>query len=296
MPELPEVETVRRGLQERALGERIVSVQVRHPGILEDVDAATLDRIVGSEIARLERIGKYLLVRLESEAARRTLVVHLGMTGQLRFQSAAEPTVDGFVRLASGYRKTKGAHAVDAYTHLLVDCASGGRFLFRDPRRFGRILLLEGWGLLGHPRLDKLGPDAIALSAPEMARRLSLRGGARAVKAVLLDQSVVAGVGNIYADESCFSAGIRPSARFDRLSRPRILRLSESVLEALERGIRNCGTSFRDFVGADGEAGTNAEDLRVYGRGGKPCLRCGNPLRSAVVAGRGTVYCACCQR
>ena len=116
------------------------------------------------------------------------------------------------------------------------------------------------------------------------------------MKAVLLDQTVVAGVGNIYADEACFEAGIRPGAISGRLSKARFDRLAAAVLEALERGIRNAGTTFRDFVGADGQAGTNAEDLRVYARAGLACLRCGSILVGSVVATRGTVHCPRCQR
>jgi formamidopyrimidine-DNA glycosylase len=295
MPELPEVETVRRGLERRALGEVVVGCTVFHSGILEDCTAADLSDLGPARLAAFDRIGKYLLIRMSCLAGERTLVVHLGMSGQFTFRAAGEDLVEGFVRLASGYRKSLGPHAVDAHTHVVLDCESGGRFLYRDPRRFGRLLLVPGWGISGHPRLERLGPDALSLDAADLSRILALRSGARCVKALLLDQSVVAGVGNIYADEACFDAGIRPSARSGRLSRDRRDRLAECVLEALGRGIRNSGTTFRDFVGADGMGGTNAEDLRVYGRAGLPCLRCGTELRAGVVAARGTVHCPRCQ-
>jgi formamidopyrimidine-DNA glycosylase len=200
------------------------------------------------------------------------------------------------VRLASGYRKSLGPHPVDVHTHVVLECGSGGQFLYRDPRRFGRLLLVPGWGFSGHPRLDRLGPDALSLDAVALSRILAGRSGARSVKAVLLDQTVVAGVGNIYADEACFEAGIRPSTRSGRLSGRARDGLAACVLEALQRGIRNSGTTFRDFVGADGAMGTNAEDLRVYGRAGLPCLRCGADLVASVVAARGTVHCPTCQR
>ncbi|HXP91448.1 MAG TPA: bifunctional DNA-formamidopyrimidine glycosylase/DNA-(apurinic or apyrimidinic site) lyase [Fibrobacteria bacterium] len=296
MPELPEVETVRRGLERRAAGEIVVGWNIFHPGILEDCRPGDLAALGPARLERFDRVGKYLLVRMSCGAGERTLVVHLGMSGQFTFRGAGEGTVEGWVRLASGYRKSLGPHPVDVHTHAVLDCGSGGQFLYRDPRRFGRLLLVSGWGFSGHPRLDRLGPDALSLDADALSRVFADRFGSRSVKAVLLDQSVVAGVGNIYADESCFEAGIRPSARSALLPGRARHRLAECVLDALERGIRNSGTTFRDFVGADGASGTNAEDLRVYGRAGLPCLRCGTRLVAGVVAARGTVHCPKCQR
>ena len=296
MPELPEVETVRRGLERRAAGEIVLGWTVFHPGILEDCRAEDLQALGPSRLERFDRVGKYLLLRMSCGAGERTLVVHLGMSGQFTFRKSGEGLVGGFVRLASGYRKSLGPHPVDAHTHAVLECASGGQFLYRDPRRFGRLLLVPGWGFSGHPRLERLGPDALSLDAGALSRVLAGRFGARSVKAVLLDQTVVAGVGNIYADEACFEAGIRPSTRSGRLSGGARDKLAVCVLEALERGIRNSGTTFRDFVGADGAGGTNAEDLRVYGRAGLPCVRCGTELLASVVAARGTVHCPKCQR
>jgi len=296
MPELPVVETVRRGLSRRAVGEVVSGWAVFHSGILEDCRAEDLEGLGPSRLERVDRLGKYLLLRLSSATGPTTIVVHLGMSGQFTFRAAGEEFVDGFVRLPSGYLKSRGPHRRDAHTHLVADCASGGQFLYRDPRRFGRILLFGGWGSTGHPRLERLGPDAVSLDVPGLSLRLADRSGVRCVKAVLLDQTVVAGVGNIYADEACFEAGIRPDATSGTLSKPRRDRLATAVLAALERGIRNAGTTFRDFLGADGVAGTNSEDLRVYARAGLPCLRCGTVLRGSVVAARGTVHCPRCQR
>jgi len=296
MPELPEVETVRRGLSSRALGEVVSGWTVFHPGILEDCRAEDLEGIGSSRLERVDRLGKYLLLRLTAAAGRRTIVVHLGMSGQFTFHAPGEDFVDGFVRLPSGYLKSRGPHRRDAHTHLVADCVSGGQFLYRDPRRFGRILLFDGWGDSGHPRLERLGPDAVSVDASGLSRLLAARGGARSIKAVLLDQTVVAGVGNIYADEACFEAGIRPDAVSSSLSKVRRDRLASAILAVLDRGIRNAGTTFRDFVGADGVAGTNAEDLRVYARAGRHCLRCGSTLLGSLVATRSTVHCPRCQR
>jgi len=294
MPELPEVETVRRGLQTRLPGEIVASVEVRHSSILEECEPGDLRELSGFGFAKVERRAKYLLLRMESGAVSRTLVVHLGMTGQLTWKAVDQEVVDKFRRLVSGYRKSTGPHSVDAHTHLVITTRSGGMLLFRDPRRFGRILLLDGPD--GNcPRLARLGPDAWRLDAEAMADIFRARSGRRCAKAVLLDQSVVAGIGNIYADEACFLAGIRPDKPLARLSRPRLLRLARSVDAVLEKGVANAGTSFRDFVGSDGEEGSNQEDLAVYGRAGLSCLVCGRILRTDTLAQRTTVWCPECQ-
>ncbi len=296
MPELPEVETVRSGLAERLPGESIRRVRVGHPGILEDCRAEHLQALEGWRFGAVRRRGKYLLLELVGGDGPATLVVHLGMTGQLTWRAAGQVTTDRFRRLASGYRKSVGPHSVDAHTHLVVECASGGELLFRDPRRFGRVLLVPGDGFDGNcPRLGRLGPDAWRLDHGILARRLTEGAGRRTVKAVLLDQGVVAGIGNIYADEACFEAGIRPDRILAGLSVARLARLAVAVDRVLEKGVRNAGTSFRDFVGADGNEGSNQEDLQVYARGGEPCRRCDRILREAVLAQRTTVWCPRCQ-
>lgn len=294
MPELPEVETVRRGLAERGVGQVITKAVVGHPGILEDCTAQDLSSLAGYRLERCDRHGKYLLLRMAGKSSL-TLVVHLGMSGQLTFRRSDESTVEGTVRMPSGYVKTLGPPVSDKHVHLALHCRGGGEFLFRDPRRFGRILLLDGWETARHPRLERLGPDAISLSARELSARLA-QGGHRDVKTVLLDQSVVAGVGNIYADEACFKARIRPDRSMETLDAKSRNALARAVLAVLEQGIRLSGTTFRDFVDLDGAQGGNAERLKVYARGGLACLRCGRELAKGVVATRGTVWCERCQR
>lgn len=295
MPELPEVETVRSGLAERMVGEVLESVEVRHPGVLEGCTARDLAGLAGSRVAAVERRAKYLLIRLGDGDRRSTLVVHLGMTGQLTWKAADEPTTDVFKRLVSGYRKSVGAHGVDSHTHLVARSASGGSLLFRDPRRFGRVLLLGAVADESCPRLSRLGPDAWRADPAAMASILLARCGRRSVKAVLLDQTVLAGIGNIYADESCFAAKIRPDRILSGVSRARLAVLARSIDRVLDKGVRNAGTSFRDFVGSDGEEGSNQEDLFVYGRAGLPCRVCRTRLRVATVAQRTTVWCPRCQ-
>ncbi|HNY32500.1 MAG TPA: bifunctional DNA-formamidopyrimidine glycosylase/DNA-(apurinic or apyrimidinic site) lyase [Fibrobacteria bacterium] len=295
MPELPEVETVRRGLAARGVGQVFAQATVGHPGILEDCTPLDLATLQGDRLERCDRHGKYLLLRLRGNSRDRTLVVHLGMSGQFTFRHAHEDVVEGTRRMPSGYVKTLGPPPVDAHTHLVLRCRDGGEFLFRDPRRFGRILLLDGWETATHPRLERLGPDAVSLDAASLSGRLA-HGGRRDVKSVLLDQSVVAGIGNIYADEACFAARIRPDRAMESLSARSRMALAQAVIAVLEQGIQMAGTTFRDFVDVDGAQGGNAERLQVYARGGAPCLRCGKALHKAVVATRGTVWCPRCQR
>jgi len=292
MPELPEVETVRRRVEPHLQGQTVRSVRMGPSKLFETGDP---EELVGLTFRETDRHGKYLMLTF-SGATERVLVIHLGMTGQLTFAASGAAAENRFRRLPSGYQKPLGIHSEDRHTHFVLEFTSGDRLLFRDPRRFGRILTFPPEALPACPRLARLGPDALGISKTEFVQRFQETAGSRSVKAVLLDQGFLAGIGNIYADESCFTAHILPSARSGELSKPRIARLSEAVAEALERGIRNAGTTFRDFVHPDGSPGANQEDLRVYARGGEPCLICGTQLRKAVVAQRGTVWCPRCQK
>jgi formamidopyrimidine-DNA glycosylase len=295
MPELPEVETVRRRVEPGLLGREVRDVRMGHPKVFE---TGNPEEIRGLACRATRRTGKYLLLDFADEAGRhrRTLVVHLGMTGQLTFAEPAAQEDHRFRRLPSGYQKPLGVHAEDKHTHLVLEFRDGARLLFRDARRFGRILTLDPTREGENARLARLGPDALGYPLTEFVTRFLERRGKRAVKAVLLDQSFLAGIGNIYCDEACFTAGILPAARADKLAKPKVRALAEAVAEALERGIANAGTTFRDFVHPDGSSGHNQEDLRVYARGGQPCVRCGTILVKSTVAQRGTVHCPKCQK
>jgi len=292
MPELPEVETVRRRIAPHLPGKQLIATRLGAPKLLEIGD---LDALTGLAFLPPERIGKYLLLPL-CGAREMTLVLHLGMTGQLTYAPADAEVSDRFRRLPSGYQKPLGVHSEDRHTHLVLALSDGSRLLFRDPRRFGRILSLETADRLSTPRLSRLGPDALGIGDKEFARRFRDAQGRRNVKTILLDQSFLAGIGNIYADESCHTAGIHPTTLGQDLGKLRLERLAQAVAEALGRGIQNAGTTFRDFVHPDGSHGSNQEDLRVYARSGKPCLRCGTILVKSVVAQRGTVACPKCQK
>lgn len=301
MPELPEVETVRRRLEPSLRGAVVETLHLGLPRLLEGAEPSDLGLLAGLSCTGLDRRGKYLMLRF-AQAGRGpaaeealVLVVHLGMSGQLTWQGPGEAVTDRFRRLPSGLMAPIGAHSADRHTHFRIGFAGGGRLLFRDPRTFGRLLLAPEDTLWSQPRMARLGPDALGIPLETFRERWAGAAGARAVKAVLLDQGFLAGVGNIYADEACHEAGIRPQARSSGLTRARRDALALAVEAALVRGVANCGTTFRDFVHPDGSEGGNQEDLRVYARGGRPCLTCGTTLRKGVVATRGTVWCPRCQ-
>ena len=264
MPELPEVETVRRGLEPLLQGRRIAA-SGSHPSSR----FAQAGNAVGTTVTGVGRRGKYLMIPLDDG---RQLVIHLGMTGRL---SVGEPTEPG------------------AYDRAWWDLDDGNRLTFRDVRRFGRVAVVSGVPS-GLPTLDALGPEPFdpAFTAEVLWR--SLRRSRSKVKTQLLNQRVVAGVGNIYADEALWRADIDPAAR--SVSRAAAGRLHEAVVDVLRAAIANGGTTLRDYRTVDGGEGANQHHLACYGRWGHPCPRCGTELRRKVVDGRTTTWCPACQR
>ena len=274
MPELPEVETVRRRLAPLREGATIARAEILDPRLTRPVSPGLVaDALVGERIASVERRGKYLLCRLDSG---RTLVVHLRMTGSLRHAPAGELPEDAHRRAT-----------------LLLD--TGAELTYRDVRRFGTWELLDE----GHLRpylAARLGPEPLAPSFTA-ARLGALAAGRRApVKAFLLDQRRIAGVGNIYADEALWRAGIHPRKPACDLDGAEIVRLHRAVRAALRRGVELQGSTLRDYVTPDGADGGMQREFHVYGRLGEPCDRCGAPIERIVVAGRGTWLCPRCQR
>lgn len=273
MPELPEVETVRRGLLPHLIGRRIAAVTVREPRLRWPVSEGLQDLLLEQTVTGLDRRGKYLLVRLGGGD---TLIVHLGMSGRLRiFEGRMPPPV-------------KHDH-IDWLFH------GGGGLRYHDPRRFGAML---HWphGQAGHALLDHLGPEPFdaAFSAGYLHARS--RGRQVAVKSFLMDGRTVVGCGNIYAAEALFRAGIRPARRAGTLTRPDCGRLVTAVQAVLGAAIEQGGTTLRDFAGADGVAGYFQQDLYVYGREGLPCRVCGSVLRGQRIGQRASGWCPSCQR
>jgi len=281
MPELPEVETIVRDLRPQLAGRRIESVQLtRDPAIRGRLvrypnPTKFIRSLRGRTIRSVERRGKYLVMPLDHNGQR--LVVHLGMTGHLRVWEPEEAPVK--------------------HTHFRALLDSGLELRYDDPRQFGRLLLGTQEDLVaGRAFPAKLGPEPIHGDLTEAEFEKIVKSRRRPIKAALLDQSFLAGVGNIYADEACFRAGIRPSRWTHRLTARERRALYSSIQEVLENSIAARGSSIINYVDAFGLRGTNQEKLLVYGRSGEPCVKCGTPLQGTRLAGRGTVYCRKCQR
>jgi formamidopyrimidine-DNA glycosylase len=298
MPELPEVETVVRDLRPQLTDRCIESVQLT-------ADRAARDRVIrypkalqfarrlrGRRITSVTRRGKYIVMPLDGGVAPRDgrfsangafetsgqrFVVHLGMTGHLRVWEPEEAPVK--------------------HTHFTATLDSGLELRYDDPRQFGRLLLGTDEQLVAARAFPaRLGPEPIHGDLTEAEFEELIHARRRSVKSALLDQSFLAGVGNIYADEACFRAGIRPSRWTHRLTVRERRALYAALQDVLENSIAARGSSVINYVDAFGFRGTNQETLAVYGRRGQPCLRCGTPLQGTRLAGRGTVYCRTCQR
>jgi formamidopyrimidine-DNA glycosylase len=298
LPELPEVETVVVDLRKQLAGRRIESVRLtRDPAILGRLvryprPAQFVRRLRGRVIDSVQRRGKYIVMPLAPVQARPdaqsgrsngqaiaqpSLIVHLGMTGHLRIFEPEEKPV--------------------RHTHFRAMLDSGLELRYDDQRQFGRLLLGTKQELIAaHAFPAKLGPEPIRDGLTESDFERSIKARHRPVKSALLDQSFLAGVGNIYADEACFRAGIRPSRRTDRLTVRERRALYSAIQQVLEDSIAARGSSIRNYLDGFGSPGNNQEKLLVYGRKGEPCLRCGTPLQGTRLAGRGTVYCRKCQR
>jgi len=262
VPELPEVETVARSIA-RIVGRRIVSAEFTCPRVLRGDPDRMSAALAGRRIRAIGRRGKFIVIELD---AGQYLTVHLGMTGKL---------------LLGG---TPARH-----THAIVNL-DRGVLRYEDQRQFGKIEVTLGLP----PRVEKLGPEPLEVTLDEFAARLKRRRAR--IKAVLLDQHFVRGIGNIYADEALFRAGIHPLAIAARLRRPRIERLHAAIGEVLTQAIAKGGSSISDYVDAEGRRGFFQFEHRVYQRTGEPCVVCGTPIRRTLVAQRGTHYCPHCQR
>lgn len=269
MPELPEVESVVRQLRPRLTGRRIVAVTTDPQSRF-----VAVDRAVGARVTALTRRGKYLLAAMTGADGRpRELVMHLGMTGAFRFRGA-DWSPDAYVRA----------------TFTLDDSVLD----FRDVRRFGRLTVVTAGDYASIATLTALGPEPLGPGFDAATFWAALRRSRAPIKAQLLSQRPVAGVGNIYADEALWAARINPRAR--RIGRERAYRLRGHIRRVLQEAIDREGTTFRDYQMVNGASGRNATYLRAYGRHGLPCARCGATLVRIEVAGRGTVYCTTCQR
>lgn len=270
MPELPEVETTRRGIEPHLVGQRVERVLVRERRlrwpIPDDLDV----RLSGQRIQAVERRAKYLLIKAQAGC----LIVHLGMSGSLRLVPASQPP---------------GKH-----DHVDLLLQEGQVLRYTDPRRFGAWLWSED--PLGHVLLARLGPEPLGEDFDGDRLYELSRGRSMAVKPFIMDNAVVVGVGNIYASEALFAAGIDPRRAAGAISRARYRKLAGEIRRVLAHAIERGGTTLRDFVGGDGKPGYFQQELHVYGRGGELCKQCGSTLREIRLGQRASVYCGRCQR
>lgn len=289
MPELPEVETVRRGLEPVMTGTRVVEVALRRPDLRVPFPREFAERIAGQTILGLGRRAKYLLADLGSGEV---LVMHLGMSGAFRITHNGEAGAPG----AFHHPRSKDA----AHDHVVLRLSNGAIVTYNDPRRFGLMLLVPRSELEGHPLFAGLGPEPMgnALDKELLARLLA--GRRTSLKAALLDQRVVAGLGNIYACEALHLARVSPRRMACTLGRPgaRAERLAEAIRETVAAAIEAGGSSLRDYVQTNGELGLFQHRFRVYDREGAPCPtpRCQGSIRRIVQSGRSTFFCPACQR
>jgi formamidopyrimidine-DNA glycosylase len=273
MPELPEVETVRAALAPALTGRTLDLVEILDSRLVRPFEPrAVADELEGERITAVERRGKYLIFRFESG---RSLLIHLRMTGSLRHVA-------------------NGAPADDPYRRAVVRLDDGSDVMFRDVRRFGTWLLLEP-GELEPYLATRLGTEPFSTEFTPRRFAARLAGRRAPIKAALLDQRTLAGMGNIYVDEALWRARIHPLKPAGELAPEEITRLRTAVRRALEAGIARQGATLRDYAKPDGGRGRMQEEFKVYGRGGEPCDRCGTPIEKTRVAGRGTWYCPHCQ-
>ena len=279
MPELPEVETVRRGLLPVMEGRRILAATVNRPDLRWPLPERLAARITGRRVERLRRRSKYILADLEGEE---TLLLHLGMSGRM---------------LVSGGPLGEFHHpvpAADKHDHIVLEMEGGARVTFNDARRFGMVDLVATAGAEAHRLLAGLGPEPLGNGFDEAYLAARLKGRAP-IKAALLDQRIVAGLGNIYVSEALFRAGIAPGRAAGSLSGAEVARLVPAIRMVLEEAIAAGGSSLRDYRQADGELGYFQHSFRVYDRAGQPCPTCGTPVARLVQQGRSSFWCPVCQ-
>jgi formamidopyrimidine-DNA glycosylase len=281
MPELPEVETIANGVHARVHGQRIASVWTSgKPQTFKSPETEIAEALTGSTIASVRRVGKTIVMTATSAGTKKgpvEFLIHLGMTGRLLVSQPEVP--------------------LPPHTHAILTLADGREIRFVDPRRFGRLSIHK------LPELDR--PDAATSYTGPGREPLTIslddfvalfRGRKTPIKAALLNQSLLHGVGNIYADETLFRAGIRPRRLAGRLTRDQLTRLRKALIEVLRRAIKLGGSSVSDYVDAEGMRGYFQIEHKVYGRGGEPCLVCGTAIKKITLAGRGTHFCPKCQK
>ncbi|MBI3923839.1 MAG: bifunctional DNA-formamidopyrimidine glycosylase/DNA-(apurinic or apyrimidinic site) lyase [Armatimonadetes bacterium] len=273
MPELPEVETIRKGLASCLPGKRIEKVTVKREKTVQGVTAKQFsNRLRGARFLHLDRHGKFLLLDMDSGD---TIIVDLRMTGQLVYEPVESPP--------------------PIHTHVLFRLSDGGRLRFTDSRTFGSLKLIPTERCREHPSLRRLGPDGLSEKVTLQFLQKQLTSTHRPMKLFLLDQQRIAGIGNIYACEILFEAGIHPELPSDSVAPDQVRKLKAAIRKILNRAIKLCGTTMRDFRTGTGGYGGYQNEFRVYGREGKPCPRCQTSIVKTRLGNRGTYFCPRCQ-
>ncbi|NBE07400.1 bifunctional DNA-formamidopyrimidine glycosylase/DNA-(apurinic or apyrimidinic site) lyase [Paragemmobacter ruber] len=296
MPELPEVETVRRGLAPVMEGRRITRATVNRPDLRWPFPPQMAERLTGARVIALRRRSKYILADLSTDE---TLLIHLGMSGRMLISAPPPISGDG----AAPDRATLGEWhhhhpAPEKHDHVVLDMDTGARVTFNDARRFGAMDLMPTAAAEAHPLLAALGPEPLGNAFDETYLAARLKGRNTPIKAALLDQHLVAGLGNIYVCETLYRARIHPSRKAGRIAAPRAAALVPIIRDVLAEAITAGGSSLRDYRQADGELGYFQHSFQVYGREGAPCLTpgCTATIRRIVQSGRSSFYCPSCQK
>ena len=291
MPELPEVETTRRQIAPILVGRRIEHVETTANSYFFLTPPEELRRsLEGRQIEHLDRVGKYLVAGFDCGSR---LLLHLGMTGQIFSDEATSVRLLSATVRASLPPEAQIRFEPDEHTHLRITLEGRGpKIFFRDVRKFGKVQWLEPGEY--NARLDRLGIDALEVTGELLF--LANRGRRVAIKAMLLDQSVCAGVGNIYADEALFLAGVRPGRGARRVTRRECEAIAASLRSVLERSIETGGSSISDYIAPDGADGGYQDERKVYARTGEPCVFCKTPITRKLIAQRSSHYCARCQK
>jgi formamidopyrimidine-DNA glycosylase len=271
MPELPEVETVARGMAGVLVGQRLSLVDVRRADLRRPFPVDLRQRLTGATVTRIHRRAKYAIIDTDREDS---MILHLGMSGRVVLDPAE----------------------IGKHDHLVLETGHGRRLALNDARRFGSVDLTASAKLAQHPLLVHLGPEPLTADFSAQTLELAFKNKKAPLKAALLDQTVVAGLGNIYVCEALFKAGLRPERAAMSVRPAKLALLTEAIKQVLERAIAVGGSTLRDYVQVDGELGYFQHEWQVYGRAGEPCRTCGQPILRQVQSGRSSFYCAKCQR
>lgn len=284
MPELPEVETIVQDLNKKIRNKKIKKVDIRLKKIVKTKNFSKI--LIANSVMNVLRRGKLIVLSLKND---QYLLIHLRMTGQVIYQNKNKMIAGGHSDNNNNLKELPNKHS-----HLIIYFQDGSKLFFNDQRQFGIIKIVNKKGL--EEEYKKFGIEPLDPKFNKEYFTDLIKNKNKNIKAFLLDQKYIAGIGNIYADESLFRAGIKPAKRINTLSKNEIQKLVDSIKVILKQAIRSRGTTFNDYVDADGNKGNFVSLLKVYGRGGKKCRQCKNILSKTKIAGRGTVYCDKCQK